>query len=200
MKKFSPTMLIAAIAVVVIAALVLTRPDGADVAHARAETQKAIALSERVLTENIALKDSRDSALAEAAKYEHSAVDAKHDLADAKRELFKAALAAPDTCGPVVLAAQAALHDADNVINSREHELAAALAADSVDSRRAASAEAALRGLKEPAKALVAATDNSGFLHRLARLRPELQAGIVGGIDVTGKPNAVIGVGFGWHF
>ena len=197
--KLSPSMLLVAGLVVAVVVLVVTRPDGADVALARKETQAAIDHANVVLSQNQSLKQRADSALAVAAVAEKKAVVAQSQLADAKRSLFKAALAAPDTCAPVVLAAQEALNRADDVIHQRTDELAGALAADSADRKRADDAEAALADLKKPAQTLVAET-NEGLLTRLKHLRPELQVGVMGGVDVQGKPNAVVGVGFGWHF
>lgn len=192
-------MLVVAGLVVAVVVLVLTRPDGSDVAQARKDTQLAIAHADQVLFENKSLKTRSDSALAEAAKQEKVAVIASTNLVQAKRELFKAALAAPDTCAPVVLAAQVALKEADNTIEARTRELAAALAADSADRKRADDAEVALIDLKRPAATLVAAT-NQGLLARLKRLRPQLSAGVLGGVDIQGKPNAVVGVGLTVHF
>lgn len=189
------TLVVAAV-VVVIAALVLTRPEGTDVTQARNETQAAIARAKIVESDNRVLKLRADSALAIAATAERQAVLASARLVSAKHDLFKAALAAPDTCAPVVLAAQEALNQADSVIDIRTRELAASLAADSADRKRADNAEAALIDLRKPASALVAATRPNIW----RRLRPELHAGVVAGIDATGKPNAVIGVGFGYHF
>lgn len=185
--------------VAVVAVLVITRPDGADVTLARNQTKAAIVRANEVLHENAALKARADSALSEAARQEKLSVAASADLANAKRTLFKAALAAPDTCAPVVLAAQVALADADSVIEHRTRELAAALAADSADRKRADDAEASLIDLKRPAATLVAAT-NQGLLARLKRLRPQLSAGVLGGVDIQGKPNAVVGVGLTVHF
>lgn len=195
----SPRMLIVAAVVAVVAVLVLTRPEGADVAQARKETAAAIARADGVLAENRMLKSRADSALSEAARQEKLSVAASADLANAKRTLFKAALAAPDTCAPVVLAAQVALADADKLVESRTRELSAALAADAVDRKRADDAEASLIDLKRPAATLVAAT-NQGLLARLKRLRPQLSAGVLGGVDIQGKPNAVVGVGITVHF
>lgn len=197
--KFSPTMLIVAGLVVVIAVLVLTRPDGADVALARKQTQQAIAHATQVLAENRTLQQQADSARRVAAEYEQKAAQSQTRLADSKRVLFKAALAAPDTCGPVVLAAQNALTQADSVIDARTFALASMTLADLKDKSRADKAEASLAELRAPAQALVAVT-NEGFLARLKRLRPELSAGFLGGVDITGKPNAVVGVGFTVHF
>ncbi len=197
--KFSPTMLIVAVMVVVIAALVLTRPDGADVALARRQTQQAIAQATQVLAQNPTLKQQADSARRAAAAHEQKAQQANIQLAVAKSVLFKAALAAPDTCGPVVLAAQKALASADSVIDQRTAALVDMTLSDLKDSARADKAEAALVALRAPAQALVETT-NTGFLARLKRLRPEMSAGVMGGIDITGKPNAVVGVGFTVHF
>jgi len=189
-------LIVVAVVAVAVAALVITRPEGADVVQARKDVMAAVARAKIVESDNRVLKARADSALATAAKMERVAVAAKQDYAAAKQALFKAALAAPDTCGPVVLAAQQALTEADSVIAARDYELAASLAADSADRKRADDAEAALVDLRKPATALVVAMKPSIW----RRLRPELQAGIVGGVDVTGKPNAVVGVGFGWHF
>jgi hypothetical protein len=195
-NRMKASMIAIVAAVVVIAALVLTRPEGADVAQARKETQAAIAHAKIVESDNRILKMRADSALAVASDYEKKAVVAAANLTVAKKDLFKAALAAPDTCAPVVLAAQVALSESDKLVDIRTHELAAALAADSADRKRADDAEAALRDLRKPAQALVTASKPSIW----RRLRPELQAGGMAGVDVSGKPNAVIGIGLGWHF
>lgn len=189
-------MIVIVAAVVVIAALVLTRPEGADVVQARKETQAAIAHAKIVESDNRILKARADSALASAADYERKSVVATANLNVAKKALFKAALAAPDTCAPVVLAAQDALNQADSLIDVRTHELAASLAADSADRKRADDAEAALIALRKPAAVLVSATKPNIW----RRLRPEIQAGVLAGADISGKPNAVIGIGLGWHF
>lgn len=189
-------MLFIAALVAVVAVLVLTRPEGTDVAQARKDTQKAIAHADQVLIENKSLQLQAEQARAQAAQHEKAAVVAESKLADAKSALFKAALAAPDTCAPVVLAAQDALNKADSVIDIRTHELADMTLADLKDKDRADKAESALIDLKRPAQALVVASKPS----LLRRLRPELQAGVIAGVDVTGKPNAVIGIGLGWHF
>lgn len=194
--KVSPHMLFIAALVAVVAVLVLTRPEGTDVAQARKDTQKAIAHADQVLIENKSLQLQAEQARAQAAQHEKAAVVAESKLADAKSALFKAALAAPDTCAPVVLAAQDALNKADSVIDIRTHELADMTLADLKDKDRADKAESALIDLKRPAQALVIASKPS----LLRRLRPELQAGVIAGVDVTGKPNAVIGIGLGWHF
>lgn len=197
--KFSPNMLLVAGLVVAVAVLVVTRPDGADVALARKQTQQAIANANTILAQNKNLKSQADSARAEAASHEQKAQQAQTQLSDAKRALFKAALAAPDTCGPVVLAAQNALADADRVIDERTAALAAMTVTDLKDKKRSDDAEKSLADLSKPAQTLVDVTDNS-LLHRLARLRPTLHAGAMAGVDVTGKPNAVVGIGFGWSF
>jgi len=188
-----PTVAVLAVAVAV---LVITRPEGADVAQARKDVLAAVAHAKIVESDNRILKARADSALIAASKAERVAVAAKADLRESKQALFKAALAAPDTCGPIVLAAQQALNDADSVIAAREHELAASLAADSADRKRADDAEAALSELRKPAMALVTATKPSFW----RKLRPELHAGVTGGIDAHGKPNVVVGIGAGWRF
>lgn len=197
--KVSPMVIVVAAAVVVIAALVFTRPEGTDVARARAAVLAAVAHSQVVERDNHLLKVKSDSSLAIAAQAEKVAALAQHDLASSKAALFRAARAAPDTCGPVVVAAQAALADADKLIDARTTELANAIHADSVDRQRADHAEQALLDLSKPAVMLAAATE-TGFLSRLKHLRPQLFAGVVGGVDITGKPSAVAGVGFGWQF
>lgn len=189
-------MLIVAGLVAAVAVLVSTRPDGADVALARKQTQQAIAHATDVLAVNKSLKVEADSARAEAARHEQKAVQAQSQLAVAKRDLFKAALAAPDTCGPVVLAAQNALAEADKTIAEKNDALISMTVADLKDRDRADKAEEALVGLVKPAKALVSASHESVW----HKLRPELQVGVHAGMDIQGKPNAVVGIGFGWHF
>jgi hypothetical protein len=185
-----------AIAVVAVVALVLTRPEGSDVALARMQTAAAIAHAKIVESDNRILKLARDSALERAAQAEKDAVRHAQNLAVAKSKLFKAALSAPDTCAPVVLAAQIAIAEADSVIDARTRELAEVLVAQGKDAKRADAAEDALRKLREPAAVLVQATKPNLW----KKLRPELFVGAVAGIDATGKPNAVAGVGLGWKF
>lgn len=192
-------MLLIAGLVAVVAVLVLTRPDGADVAQARKDTQLAIAHADQVLIENKSLQIQAEQARAQAAQHEKEAVVAESKFADAKHALYKAALAAPDTCAPVVLAAQDAVKQAEVALDKRTHELADMTLADLKDKDRADKAESALVDLKKPAQALVVAT-NQGLLSRLKRLRPELSAGVMGGVDLQGKPNAVVGIGLTVHF
>jgi hypothetical protein len=198
--QVSPKMLLIVGAVVAVVVLVLTRSNGSDVASARKETVAAIQQAKVTLLENQELKSRADSALAVAASAEKSAVVAKAEYASAKQALFKAALATPDTCGPVVLAAQKALSEADSVISVREHELAGAIVADSADRKRAEKAEKSLADFIPPATHLVAATDDQSFRARLAKLRPHLFVGVVAGVDAQQKPNAVAGIGLGWQF
>lgn len=190
-------MLIIAGLVVAVAALVLTRPEGADVAQARKDTQKAIVHANEVLAENKSLQLQAALARAQAAQHEKEAVVAESKFADAKHALYKAALAAPDTCAPVVLAAQEAVRTAEVALDKRTHELADMTLADLKDKDRADKAESALIDLKRPAAQLVVASKPTSLLRRL---RPELQVGVHAGVDIQGKPNAVLGVGFGWHF
>lgn len=174
-----------------------------DAKTARAEASFAVSKSkaaEAFATSQIeivtTLQKQRDAAAARAAKSEKRsiALDAQfHTLA----------AAAPDTCGPVIAAADSALAVKDSIIAEKDTALAAAdtIAARlrlSVDSLRQANANLI------PATEFLASTQAAlaaKLTHRepfYIRIVPHLGFGLAAGVDALGTPHLIAGITLGW--
>lgn len=142
------------------------------------------------------IQEELDSAKARAAS-------AQRRLESSKVKFVVAAAAAPDTCGPVIAAADSALAAADTTIAAdsaalRASERARGILQSSLDSVRSAA-----RTLAPATINVSAALDN---LERAShqpfylRLLPHPGFGASYGIDAGGIPHLVTGFTLGWTF
>ena len=125
------------------------------------------------------------------------------DRRSAKSAAKYAAAPVPDTCKALKAAADSALADAQwtadswrSAYNERTEQAAQlATAKDSAEAGRQAALKS-LADLTGASKQLRKAAKPS----LLARITPKVGIGVAAGVDVLQRPNAVVGVTFGWTF
>jgi len=209
MPKINIVTFAVIIGALVVAALVLTRSERADVAQARGEViaaQQAFQLeasrAKSALDSNKFLLKRADSAGREAARFELQANVAMSKLDDAKAR--RKMLPVPDTCANIATADAAILAASEALTETRTRELSAALVKDTLDRRRADEAETRLADLLASASRLDTAStklvhaSKEGFWQKL---RPTPFVGAEVGIDPATKQfSKTVGVGLGWRF
>lgn len=165
-------------------------------AHAMDDAAEAKRATVVALAEIAFVRVERDAAISRAEA-------ATRDAASARRSFSSAASSAPDTCTPVVVAAQAALSKQDSV----EKELREALNHSRVIEQRLQQSVdtllPALTRLQTSAGNLVAADKklaNAARTSLLVRLLPHPGAGVAFGLDPLGQPRLVTGFTLSWSF
>lgn len=140
-------------------------------------------------------KHAADAANARAAR-------AETKLAQRKVTYAAAVLAAPDTCAPVIAAADSALAAADSAIAEKGVAYDSLTVAFDAQKRATASLDSGLVKLVPATENLIAATRKSWLLKLLPTV--DFHIGVDAGLDVfhKGKPWAYVGpsVSIGWTF
>lgn len=190
-------VLIIVAAAVILAGIVAERYSDERLVAERALVAAAVARADSAAQVAAELRAVTDSALAQAARAD-SAARAVGQRSDSVRVVYRrVAVLAPDTCAPVVAAADSALAAADSVAGALR-----TLAASHEDAARAAIeradvSEAALRDVRAAAGRLERAARPS----LLSRLTPKPGLGLAAGVNVaTGRPAAVLGATLAWRF
>lgn len=172
----------------------------AELRLARQATDSALGVAASALAhdsahtaEDARLKVLADSARAEALRFKHQAAVARARFADATDS-------APDTCDVVIALADAAFAEQDSLLIATEAERDIALTRALGLQIDRDSLRAALVLLRGSTVTLARAADAVASPRRslLARLTPRFGFGVAGGVDPSGRPNAVVGVTFGW--
>jgi hypothetical protein len=165
------------------------------------ETVQAIAMASSAL--EIALQErQRGDSLEVVIQNSKAAADAALKRAATAKKTYETAVAeAPDTCVTVIEAADstiAALEEAVDSLQAANETQAVQIAGlQTANDTLVASAEAQQRAppsLRAAAKDLANAAQPSLF----SKLLPKTGVGIAVGLDVTGRPAAVVGVTIGW--
>jgi hypothetical protein len=179
-------------------------------AAARAEAAASAAQADSAVKQAEVSRERADSLRAEAEAEHAQSLAARHQAETLDREVTRlkvafreAAAAAPDTCAEVIARASNLLVTADSVDAARKAALVAAgrafvTLASAYDSLAIANSNlrASIVRLSADTKTLVRVSKPS----LLTRLLPQPHVGITAGIDIQGRPTAVIGIGAGWRF
>lgn len=169
---------------------------------ASADAQKAVDFAQTALLYATEQEHVADSArqVAEAANSRADRAEAK--LVKAKVSYSVAVAAAPDTCAPVIAAADTALALADSALVARATAYDSLNVAFDAQKRATAALDSGLVKLVPATENLIAATKKSWLLKLLPSV--DFHIGVEAGLDVLnkGKPWAYVGpsVSVGWTF
>ena len=174
-----------------------------EAARARDSVTAALQIADNAIKAANRSLDAADSADAARAAAEHRAALAEQHAATVRAAYNTAEHTAPDTCKPVLAAADSLIAAQDSTIA----DLHVALASDSTAQVKLRAAldttHAALLGLQKPAAALVVADKVLSVASRKPiwrRLLPDPGIGATAGYDLRGRPNIVTGISLSWHF
>jgi len=149
----------------------------------------------------IAAEQRGDSLLAVAARASRAAGVDSAQLAVLRARFVQLASAAPSACADVATSAASALGESDSVAShlttkADSDSAAAAYFRAALDSTRAANA-ALLAADTHADSTRAAAAKPEPFL---ARIKPHWGVGFAAGVNLSGKPEGILGVTYGWRW
>lgn len=167
---------------------------------ARQETRQAVADAGHALAlagiaqrQVDSLRSQRDSAATRASTFERSAARLSGKLA-------ALAVAAPDTCRPIILTADSLVAAQDSVIGSLHVALDRSIASERHLQIVVDTLSSSLVRFRTAATTLIKADEKVARRSLLAKLLPRPGIGIAAGFDPAGMPHVLTGITLGWSF